>query len=141
MFTGGVGVGFGVSAEGLANLIEALAVEPLLAHALVNSEAIGCELAVADGQMSALMLKDEDAHRLRLVSFNPRETEAARFDDGGKAHVGRGAVVVVDGDQDRLAEADCACALSIAALSLKKVSPPVLARRGKAWSREARRPH
>ena len=55
-----MGIGLGFSVKGRAHLVEAVAVEPLLAHALVNSETVGRQLAAADGQMPTLMLEHED---------------------------------------------------------------------------------
>jgi hypothetical protein len=43
-----VSISLRVSTKGLADLVQAFAVEPLLAHALMNSEALGREFTVAD---------------------------------------------------------------------------------------------
>lgn len=62
-----MGIALRFSIKGCAYLVEAFAIQPLLAHALVHGKTVGCQLAAADGQMPALVLEHEDAHGLWLT--------------------------------------------------------------------------
>ena len=53
-------------AKVLAHLLNGLVVQPALPNALVDSPAVGPQLACTDLVMSALVVEHEEAHGLRL---------------------------------------------------------------------------